>query len=84
MTSYYLCNEGDVLSAALPTGLKLASETIIVLKEESPLSDEDGVIQEIVFTDKEQVILNALTSRPRLTIDDVSALLGQKNCLPNN
>ena len=82
MTSYYLCNEGDVLSAALPTGLKLASETIIVLKEESPLSDEDGVIQEIVFTDKEQTILNALTSRPRLTIDDVSALLGQKTVYP--
>nr|WP_235207197.1 primosomal protein N' [Pedobacter sp. V48] len=82
MTSYYLCNEGDVLSAALPTGLKLASETIIVLKEESPLSDEDGVIQEIVFTDKEQIILNALRSRPRLTIDDVSALLGQKTVYP--
>ncbi|NQX52882.1 replication restart helicase PriA [Pedobacter panaciterrae] len=82
MTSYYLCNEGDVLSAALPTGLKLASETIIVLKEESPLSDDDGVIQEIVFTDKEQIILNALRSRPRLTIDDVSALLGQKTVYP--
>lgn len=82
MTSYYLCNEGDVMSAALPTGLKLASETIIVLKEESPLADEDGVVLEIVFTDKEQIILNALRSRPRLTIDDVSALLGQKTVYP--
>ena len=35
MTGYYLCNEGDVMSAALPTGLKLASETIIVLKEDA-------------------------------------------------
>ncbi|RZL27976.1 MAG: primosomal protein N', partial [Pedobacter sp.] len=36
ITSYYLCNEGDVMSAALPTGLKLASETILVLRDELP------------------------------------------------
>jgi len=37
ITSYYLCNEGDVMAAALPTGLKLASETILVLRDELPL-----------------------------------------------
>jgi primosomal protein N' (replication factor Y) len=75
MTNYYLCNEGDVMSAALPTGLKLASETIIVLKE-------DAYPDELVFTDKEQIILDAFRNRPRLTIDDVSALLGQKTVYP--
>lgn len=75
MTSYYLCNEGDVMSAALPAGLKLASETIIVLKEEAEASDE-------VFSDKEQTLLTALRTRPRLTIDEVSALLGQKTVYP--
>ncbi|MHA4894897.1 replication restart helicase PriA [Pedobacter sp. PWIIR3] len=75
MTGYYLCNEGDVMSAALPAGLKLASETIIVLKEDAS-SDEEA------FTEKEQAILNAFRSRPRLTIDDVSALLGQKTVYP--
>jgi len=75
MTNYYLCNEGDVMSAALPTGLKLASETIIVLKE-------DAFPDELVFTDKEQTILDAFRNRPRLTIDDVSALLGQKTVYP--
>ncbi|WP_316794610.1 primosomal protein N' [Pedobacter frigoris] len=76
MTSYYMCNEGDVMSAALPAGLKLASETIIVLKEDAV--PEEGV----VFTEKEDVVLKALRSRPRLTIDDVSALLGQKTVYP--
>jgi len=76
MTAYYVCNEGDVMSAALPAGLKLASETIIALKE---LVQEEEVQ---VFTDKEEAILNALRSRPRLTIDDVSALLGQKTVYP--
>jgi len=75
MTSYYLCNEGDVMSAALPAGLKLASETVIVLKEDAETSDE-------VFTDKEKTLLNALRSKLRLTIDDVSVLLGQKTVYP--
>ncbi|MES2827569.1 MAG: primosomal protein N' [Bacteroidota bacterium] len=75
MTNYYLCNEGDVMSAALPTGLKLASETIIVLKE-------DAILDQADFSEKEQSILNAFRSRPRLTIDDVSALLGQKTVYP--
>lgn len=75
MTAYYLCNEGDVMSAALPAGLKLASETIVVLKEDANPAGE-------TFTEKEQTILDALRSRPRLTIDDVSALLGQKRVYP--
>ena len=75
MTGYYLCNEGDVISAALPTGLKLASETIIVIKEDADYTD-------VEFSEKEQIILTAFRSRPRLTIDDVSALLGQKTVYP--
>lgn len=75
MTGYYLCNEGDVMSAALPAGLKLASETIVVLKEDADPAGE-------IFTEKEQAILDALRSRPRLTIDDVAALLGQKRVYP--
>lgn len=74
MTGYYLCNEGDVMSAALPTGLKLASETIIVLQE-------DAVAEE-VLTDKESILITALNSQKRLTIDAVSALLGQKTVYP--
>lgn len=77
MTSYYLCNEGDVMSAALPAGLKLASETIIVLKENA----EEHLLEQ-PFTEKEQIVLTALKSRPRLTIDDVSAILGQKTVYP--
>lgn len=76
MSEYYICNEGDVMSAALPAGLKLASETIIALQE-SESSEE-----ELIFSDKEDAILRALRNRPNLTIDDVSALLGQKTVYP--
>ncbi|MBE9600054.1 primosomal protein N' [Pedobacter sp. MC2016-24] len=75
MTAYYLCNEGDVMSAALPAGLKLASETIIVIKE-------DVFLEEQVLTIKERTVLDALSKRQRLTIDEVSALLGQKTVYP--
>lgn len=74
MTNYYLCNEGDVMSAALPTGLKLASETIIMLRE-------DAEVEEIL-TDKENILVTALNNQKRLTIDEVSALLGQKTVYP--
>ncbi|SDM18161.1 replication restart DNA helicase PriA [Pedobacter steynii] len=75
MSDYYLCNEGEVMSAALPAGLKLASETIIVLKEEFP---QDGE----VLTAKQEILINALKIHNRLTIDQVSALLGQKTVYP--
>jgi primosomal protein N' (replication factor Y) len=74
MTNYYMCNEGDVMSAALPTGLKLASETIIVRKDDEPIEE--------VLSDKEQILITALNKQQRLTIDDISALLGQKTVYP--
>lgn len=75
MTGYYLCNEGEVMSAALPAGLKLASETIIVLKDEIP---QDGE----VLSAKQEILINALKTHDRLSIDQVSTLLGQKTVYP--
>jgi len=74
ITSYYLCNEGDVMSAALPTGLKLASETVLLLKDELP--------DELNLNDKEQIILEVLHKQHRISIDEVAALLGQKTVYP--
>ncbi|WP_199140937.1 replication restart helicase PriA [Pedobacter sp. ASV12] len=74
IASYYLCNEGDVMSAALPTGLKLASETILVIREELP--------EELVLTEKEELIFQVLQKQQRMSIDDVVELLGQKTVYP--
>jgi len=75
MTEYYLCNEGDVMSAALPAGLKLASETIIILREEINR-------EELAVTDKEAILITALEKHKRLSVDQISALLGQKTVFP--
>jgi primosomal protein N' (replication factor Y) len=69
--SYYMCNEGDVMSAALPTGLKLASETVLVLKEDLSLDIFE-------WNEKEAMLVEALQKHKRLTLDQVSKLLGQK------
>lgn len=74
ITSYYLCNEGDVMSAALPTGLKLASETIILLRDELP--------NDLVLTAKEAMIVEFLHTKIRMAIDEVVVLLGQKTVYP--
>ena len=74
ITSYYLCNEGDVMSAALPTGLKLASETVLLLKDELP--------EAIQLNDKEQLIFDVLQKQHRISIDEVANLLGQKTVYP--
>ncbi|QPH39750.1 replication restart helicase PriA [Pedobacter endophyticus] len=74
MTNYYMCNEGDVMAAALPASLKLASETILVLRDD--FSDE------IALTEKEEIIISTLKKQQKLTVNDVSKLLGQKTIYP--
>jgi len=75
MTDYYICNEGDVMSAALPAGLKLASETIIILREDIDLD-------QLVMPDKEAILIAAMVKQKRLTVDQISKLLGQKTVFP--
>jgi primosomal protein N' (replication factor Y) len=75
IAGYYVCTIGEVMHAALPANLKLASETRIVL---SPLFDDqfDGL------DDKEYLIAEALTIQEEISIDDVRGILQQKTVYP--
>ncbi|MEZ5043471.1 MAG: primosomal protein N' [Saprospiraceae bacterium] len=75
MASYYCCTLGEVMNAALPANLKLASETQITL---SPLFDEDFA----GLDDKEYLIAEALTIQETLSIDEVQKILDQKTVYP--
>lgn len=75
MSDYYLCNIGDVMQAALPAALKLASETKIVLLPDSAYPKHE-------LSDKEFLIIDALEIQPELKISDISKLLGQKAVFP--
>jgi primosomal protein N' (replication factor Y) len=75
MAQYYCCSLGEVMLAALPAGLKMSSETRIII---SPFFSEDYSMLE----DKEYLIAEALRNRLELTVDDVQKILGQKTVFP--
>lgn len=75
LADYYSCTLGEVMHAALPANLKLASETILSL---SPLYDGDFVHLE----DREYLIAEALTIQDELSIEEVRSILGTKTVYP--
>lgn len=72
LSQYYLCNEGDIMQAALPAVLKLASETIIILLPEISYDKTK-------LTDKQFLVVEALEIQPELRISDIVNVLGQKS-----
>lgn len=58
MAEYYMCSEGEVMQAALPSHLKLSSESILAYNEEygddfSDLNDEEYLVSEALLVKKE-------------------------------
>ena len=75
IAGYYMCNEGEVMNAALPNALKLASETRVML-------NGDYGFDKGQLNDKEYLITEALSIQSELTISDIVKLLGQKTVMP--
>lgn len=71
LAEYYCCTLGEVMDAALPANLKLASERRLVL---SPLYDGNLA----GLDDKEYLIAEALSLQETITIDDVRKILNRK------
>ena len=72
---YYLCYEGEVMQAALPSAMKLSSESKIKLSEEFELDT-------MALNDFEYLIVEALQVQPKLTISEVSKIIGYKKVMP--
>lgn len=58
ISEYYMCSEGEVMAAALPTHLKLSSEAILIYNEEygedfSDLDNDEYVVAEALLIKKE-------------------------------
>lgn len=58
LADYYLCSEGDVMSAALPSNFKLSSETSLLYNEDfgedfSELDDSEYLVAEALLLKKE-------------------------------
>ena len=75
IASYYMCNIGDVYRGALPSALLLESETII---------SRTGAtfVDEILLTDEEFLIYEALQHQSSLKIQNIIDILNKKTVLP--
>jgi len=75
MASYYLCYQGDVMNAALPAALKLASESRIALNQQ--VKPDTSRLNE-----KQLLLLEALHNRKTIAVSEVSRILDLKKTIP--
>ncbi len=72
---YYCANPGDVMNAALPSGLKLSSTSHVQLDPEFNFEE----IDHSYFNGKEHFLIETLHATSNLSFDDVAQLLKQKS-----
>ena len=75
IADYYMCSEGEVMQAAMPSNLKLSSETILVWNEEH---DEDFTN----LNDREYIVAEALNIKKELKLTEVQELLDSSQVYP--
>jgi primosomal protein N' (replication factor Y) len=75
IAAYYLCSEGEVMKAALPSGLKLESESLVTLQEEEAWEDAE-------LTPGEQNIVEILRTCKSLSIAKIQASTTLKSVVP--
>lgn len=76
IASHYCCGPGEVALAALPSGMRLASETKLELSPDAEERDEEEL------GDKEFQVVEALRLRGGLSFKEVGSLLGVVNPAP--
>src|SRR6476620_7295925 len=86
MAEYYMCSEGEVMAAALPSHFKLSSETVLMFNEEygddfSQLSNEEYVVAEALSI-KHELGLSEVQQLLDIThvYPIVNKLIGKKVC----
>ena len=75
MAQYYMCYPGDVMAVALPAGLKLASESTVIIHP-----DFDGDRSRL--SKYEMMVVNILTEHPSMRLIDLSRAIGVQKIMP--
>ncbi len=78
MSIYYAATLGEIMQAALPAGLKLTSETKVLLRPD--FEEEHFSIYEL--KDKEYTIIEALFRRMEMSIAEMQEVIDQKTIYP--
>lgn len=75
MSQYYMAPIGDVMNAALPPGLKLSSQSVVVLDPE--VLPDERAMNDTLFT-----LYEALRGNEKLTLDEIRMLCKVKQPMP--
>lgn len=75
LAKYYACYQGEVMNAALPSALKLGSETRVILNNQSEYDKNS-------LNDKEYLIVEAIEVQGSIGIQDIQKILDQKTVMP--
>lgn len=75
LSGYYMATEGEIMNAALPTAMKLASESKLVLNSDLDFNYD-------LLTDKEFLIIQALEINHTISLTDVSKIVDQITIMP--
>lgn len=75
IAGYYMCSEGEVMNAAVPTNLKLSSESVLIWNEEYG-TDYSGL------NDEEYIVAEALELKKELRLSEVQQLLDVTHVYP--
>jgi primosomal protein N' (replication factor Y) (superfamily II helicase) len=76
MALYYMCHIGEVMQAALPSGLKITSETKVILSEATKNKPD---IKNLHIN--EYKIIEALIVKEILSLDEIAKIIAIKNPL---
>ncbi|MDY6800505.1 MAG: primosomal protein N' [Bacteroidota bacterium] len=74
IADYYMCSLGEVFKAALPSGLKLESETKVIYNAKN--------IKNEIFTSTESLVLDFLERTNIAKVNDIAQALNKKDALP--
>lgn len=75
IAAYYMCSEGEVMAAALPSYFKLSSETVLLYNEE--FGDDFSMLDH-----DEYLVAEALLLKKELKITEVQQLLDSSHVYP--
>lgn len=75
MANYYMCSEGEVMQAAIPSHLKISSESIFTLQEDAQIDSKN-------LNDAEYIITEALEIKKQLSLVEIQKLLNRKSVYP--
>ena len=73
MAGYYMCTRGEVMAAALPSGLKLSSQTRLVVHPEANVDDLRSMAPQA------QVLFDAIELRNGLQLSEAAEVLDVKH-----